>query len=147
MGARGRATPSLPSMDMTERPKEWDPAPQEREWFRQSSSGNLGWLVRREGTDRIKLDRAGEDIVVPYWQGEWIPENERRPMTIAQIAEICFVADRRLITYTHNPGLQKNWADLKDEDKIEWMEKGPRKDRMRAKLYRLIMDGMAEYYR
>lgn len=127
--------------------REWDPAPQEREWFRQSSSGNLGWLVRREGTDRIKLDRTGEDIVVPYRQGEWIPENEHRPMTIAQVAEICFLADRRLITYTHNPGLKKDWGDLKDEEKIEWMERGPKKDPMRAALYRAINDAMRPYFR
>ena len=103
--------------------------------------------MRREGTDRIKLDRAGEDIILPYRQGEWVPEAERRPMTIAQVAEIAFVAHRRLITYTHNPGLKREWSDLKDEEKIEWMETGPKRDPMRAALYRAITEAMRPYFR
>jgi hypothetical protein len=127
--------------------RDWDPAPQEREWFRESSSGDLGYRVRREGIDKIRLDRPHEEIVRAFKVGEWVPEQERRPMTIAQVAEIAFLADRRLITFTVNPGLKKDWVDLSDEVKIDWMEKGPKKDPMRAALYKAIMDAMRPWFR
>jgi hypothetical protein len=127
--------------------KNFDPAPQEREWYRQVSSGELGWLVKRDGIEKIKMNRPDEDLVVPYRQGEWVPENEHRPMTIAQVAEICFVADRRLVTFTVNPGLKKDWVDLTDEMKIQWMEKGPKKEQKRVALYKAITEALRPFYR
>lgn len=127
--------------------RDWDPAPQERQWYRESTTGDLGYLVRRNGADRIRLDRPNEEIVRPFRVGEWTPENERRPMTIAQVAEICFLADRRLITYTENPGLAKGWHDLSDELKIQWMERGPKKGAMRIALYQAIKTAMEPFYR
>lgn len=125
----------------------WDPSPQEREWYREVMTGDLGYLVRRDGVDRIKLDRTQEEIIRPFRPGEWTPEKEHRPMTVAQVAEICFLADRRLITFTHNPGLKKAWHDLKEEEKIAWMDKGPTKDPMRKALYQGITEALRPYFR
>lgn len=93
------------------------------------------------------MNRPDEDIVVPFRQGEWVPEMEHRPMTIAQVAEIAFTADRRLITFAVNPGLAKSWHDLSDDLKIQWMEKGPKKEPMRIALYKAIKEALKPYYR
>jgi hypothetical protein len=127
--------------------KNWDPAPQEREWYRESTTGELGYLVRRDGIDKVRMNRPDEEIIRPFRIGEWVPENERRPMTISQVAEICFIADRRLITYTESPGLAKTWHDLSDEVKIQWMETGPKKGAMRIALYGAIKTAMGPFYR
>ena len=127
--------------------KDWDPAPQEKEWYREAATGELGWLVKRGGVERIKLNRPAEDIVRPFRQGEWVPEQERRPLTIAQVAEIAFVADNRLVTFIGNPGLKKLWWDLNDEEKIWWMEKGPSKQPQQAALYKAITDAMRPFFR
>jgi hypothetical protein len=127
--------------------RDWDPAPQEKEWFRESSSGNLGWKVKRDGIWKIRLDRAMEEVIRPYRDGEWVPEKEKRPMTVAQVGEICFLADRRLITYTESPGLKKDWHDLSDDLKIQWMERGPTKGDMRVSLYKGIKEALAPFYR
>lgn len=100
----------------------------DREYYRSSQDGELGWVVDRGGVRYIQLNRPMEEILRP-WNGgaNWVPEVERRPINKAQLAKVCFEADRALC---HALGIvdqsKKEWASLTDIERIRWMEKGPK---------------------
>jgi len=100
----------------------------DRQWYRSASDGELGYLVERGGVQYIQLNRPMEEILRP-WQGgaQWVPEVEHRPINKAQLAKVCFEADRALCQAlgVHDPA-KKEWASLTDRERIQWMEKGPR---------------------
>lgn len=123
----------------------WDPHPNQKEWFKHVQTGDLGWKVKRDGVEKIKLDRASEDLIRPFRPGDWVPVHEHRPYTIAQVARIAFEADKALMSY--QGGKKKEWPSLKDEERIWWMEKGPKKNDMRARLYMAVFEAMKPYFR
>ncbi len=114
----------------------WDPEPGEREWYRDVISGQRGWRVIRNGQPRIRIDgyasinkegkTVAQDITKKFNPGEWVPDNEKRPMTRAQIGQICFEADKKLCFFL---GLKENsskqWNDLHEEKRRDWIETGP----------------------
>lgn len=125
----------------------WDPLPHEKQWYRQGGSGGqLGWLVRRNGADRVKLDREAEEITLPFKAGDWVPEREHRPMTVAQLAQVAFEADRVLCFFVGLPAnKKKDWVSLSDDQKIAWMDKGPTKHEIRKALYRAVSDALRPF--
>ena len=126
---------------------DWDPAPQEREWYRNVATGDLGWVVRRGGAQKIRLDRASEEIIRSL-NAEWVPENEHRPMTIAQVGQVAFEADRRLCWFIGMAeNAKKEWADLNDDQRIMWMQTGPTKNPMRRELYEAVTGVLRKYAR
>ena len=129
------------------RETDWDPAPQEREWYRNVGTGDLGWVVRRGGAQKIRLDRASEEIIRAL-NGEWMPENEHRPMTIAQLAQVAFEADRRLCWFVGlAENAKKEWADLNDDQRIMWMQTGPTKHPIRRELYEAVTGALRKHSR
>lgn len=107
----------------------------ERKYYRSSVDGQLGYLVERDGKHFIKLDRPQEEILRPWSEGNsWIPEVEKRPLSKAQVAKICFDADK---AYCQAVGVflpKRDWLDLSDKQRILWMESGP-KDAVRAAIW------------
>jgi len=124
---------------------EWDPHVNQREWYRDVTTGDLGWRVRRGGVDKIRLDRPNEELIRPFRPGEWVPVQEHRPYTVAQVAKIAFMADQVLMSY--QGGKKKEWVSLSDDERIWWMEKGPKKNEMRARLYMAVFEAMKPFYR
>lgn len=126
-----------------EKGSNWDPPAHERSYFRHSSSGDLGWMVRRDGEDHIKYDRPMQDLTKPYRQGEWKPENRPYPLTVTQMAMVAFEADKRLCFFL---GLQSktkmDWQALTDRERDMWVNGGPEVPERRAILYNAIMDGL-----
>jgi hypothetical protein len=123
---------------------EWDPDPKDREYFRECTSGQLGWLVRREGVDRIKLDRA-MDICVPYGI-DWLAESDHRPLNMAHLAQVAFAADRMLNRFLGNQeNAVKQWESLSDEQRRGWIETGPKNEGMRKDLYQAVMAALARH--
>lgn len=99
-----------------------------KQWYRSSSDGELGWMVERGGQKYIQLNRPNEEILRPWSGGaHWVPEVEHRPINRAQLAKVCFEADRSLCQALgiYEPA-KKEWASLTDKERIMWMEKGPK---------------------
>ena len=124
----------------------WDPTPQERVWYRDATSGQLGWMVRRDGEDKIRLDRPLEEICLKYIPGAWKAQTEHRPLNPAEVAQVAFAADCRLsraIGIVENS--KKEWQSLDDDQRIAWMSTGPTKDPLRAELFRAITGALEKY--
>lgn len=120
----------------------WDPPPDERTYYREGGGGQLGWLVRRNGRDCIRLDRATQELIVPI-KG-WEPDTSHKPLTLAHVAQVTFEADRALCRYI---GIQaqtrKQWIDMREPERIDWMKHGPdTADPIRRSLYVSIRAAM-----
>lgn len=125
----------------TEEPAHWDPPMGERVYYRSTVTGDKAYLVRREGKDHIKLDRPMEDICRPFKPTDWIKEESHAPLARAHIVQVAFEADRRLCPFL---GLhleaRKEWLSLRDEERIQWLEDGPKtKNAARRRLWKQIM--------
>lgn len=124
-------------------PDHWDPNPAERSWHQNRVTGDFGWLVRREGKDAIKLDRAGVDEIRTFEPGEWMPKADVRPLQMAQLAQIAFTADKQYCTATGDYKRSKtDWLSLSQEQRRAWIEKGPQSDPVRKALYEAIMGAL-----
>lgn len=109
-------------------------------------TGDLGFLIERDGRQFIKLDRPNQEILRPFnaqTSHEWQPDAVRRPLTNYQIGMVAFAADKALKAALGLHDTTKNekaWLDLSDSQRRLWMEKGPVVDPVRASLYKAIMD-------
>jgi hypothetical protein len=125
----------------------WDPAPHERSYYRHVTTGDLGWMVRREGKDHIKLDRPAQDLVKLFRPEEWIVEQEYRTLTRQQFAQIAFEADKKLCHFLGEHDLaRRQWLELHERVRIAWVNMGPGHG-LRAKLYAAIMATLQEHAR
>ncbi len=117
-----------------------NPVPGKRDWYRHQTTGERGYFVRLDGVDYIQLDRPQEIIRRPFESGEWNIETEYRPLTIAQIAQACFEADKAIC---RSRGLhelaRRDWHGLTEEQRIKWMDRGPRNDAIRGDLWEAMM--------
>lgn len=131
-----------------------DPRPEDRIWYRHCKDGQRGYLVTRGGHKHIKLDRPAQhdafsEIVQPFFEGQWIPERENRPLTRMAIAKVAFVADRQLCAALGlHQKARREWETQPEEIRIGWMggHANPppelRKDKERLGLYTLIMKNL-----
>jgi hypothetical protein len=95
-------------------------------WYRNTTSGERGSLLERDGKTYMRLNRKDEEILSIYRPSEWIPERENRPMTRFQVAQVTLEADKKLCTFLGKPALAKrSWLNMTDEARIEWADKGP----------------------
>ncbi len=127
-------------------PGDWDPAPHQRIWYKsRQGTGDRGWLVVRDGIDHIKLDRPNQEILRPFNSGsEWERDLAATCMTIAQVAQVCVVADRQLcIARQLFAEPRKEWLSMSDREKQLWMTTGPTKHPERAALYRAIREALS----
>lgn len=124
----------------------WDPADHERTFYRHATTGDLGWMVRREGRDCIRLDRPAQEISRPYRESEWIAEREHRPLTKLQLVQIAFEADKRLCFFLGKHDLaRREWLSMKDEQRIAWADKGPPAGGGRPELFAAILKVLERY--
>lgn len=101
-------------------------------------------MVRRNGKDCIKLDRASEELIRPM-SLEWTPDLEHRPLTRMQVAQVCFEADKRLSVFLGLPdNANKQWLGLRDETRISWIDAGP-SDPIRQKVWAAIREALREH--
>lgn len=120
---------------------DWDPKPSERDYYRKLPTGDLGYLVRRDGKDCIRLDRPHQEIIVPFREGEWKAEHEAHKWSRAQVAKIAFEADRELCHALQIfDKAKKDWRSLHEDERLAWMSKGPKSPALRVKLYAAIME-------
>lgn len=121
-------------------PDHFDPPDHERVFYRHITTGDLGWLVRRDGKDCIRFDRPSQEIVKLFKESEWILEREHRPLTRLQLCQVAFEADKRLCFFLGKHDLaRRDWLMLKDEDRIAWSQRGPGPGTGRRELFQAVM--------
>ncbi len=131
---------------------DYEPDPHDRVYYRRARDGQLGWMIRRDGTDYIKLDRPTKETLEPFRSENWIEEQERRAMTKQQLAQVALEADIKFCRFV---GLHKEagreWIGMRDEDRREWIEDGPDHrgpyGKERLELWVAIMEAMSEHSR
>lgn len=127
-------------------PAHWDPLPHERTYFRHHYTGDLGWMVRRDGGDSIRLDRPNQEIIRPYRSGEWLPQKEVRQMTEMQMAQIAFEADRALCRFIgEHERANREWLSVKEEKRIAWMRQGPASPLIRRAMWEAVMGALKHH--
>lgn len=128
-----------------------DPAPENRIYYRNIESGQRAYLVVREGQDRLRIDHGPNvDVVVPLDPTRWSIDKESRPLNRAHLAEIAFVADRVLCArLARHLEARVQWRDLKDQERADFIEKGPRAfgpmPAIRVELYRAMTRALEPY--
>lgn len=124
----------------------WDPAEHERTYYSHMTTGDVGWMVRREGKDCIRLDRPNHEIIRPYRQDEWQPELQHRPLTKYQLLQVAFEADRKLCFFLGKHDIaRREWLSLKEEDRIKWGQFGPGSGSGRRELFNAVMAALERY--
>ena len=90
--------------------------------LRASTDGQIGFVVETENGIAVRLDRRGENRVVPYSPQAW--QVDREPdLTPLQVARICYGADRAF-RMVHGEYQVADWIALKDDQRLPW-RKGP----------------------
>ena len=124
---------------------EWEPAPSERKYFRDATSGDLGYLIRAGGKDVIRLDRPFEVILHPM-TGRWVPEHSHAQFSKFQVAIIAYEADRALLQAMGKyQEAKKEYASMREKDRIDWMKFGPKEDDLRKDLFCAIIEVLGEH--
>lgn len=122
-------------------PPHWDPEVWQRIYVRNSSTGDLGWLVRREGQDKVRLDRSQQEILVEYQEHLWTHERTYRPISRVQVVQVAFEADRVLLkSLGEHDKARKSWHELSEKQRKAWIEEGPKNPPKRAELYKVITE-------
>jgi len=125
-------------------PDDWDPAEDARVYYRDTQTGDLGWLVKRGGKTMVKLDRPMQDLVRPFRKTVWQADAQHRPLTKHQVTRVAFEADKMLcLALGMHSKAKAEWESLTDQQRIEWVEQGPSDRVERVRLYRGVMSAMA----
>lgn len=138
--------PPTKSSTSSELPDNWDPPAGERLYYRDIRTGDLGYMVRRNGRDLIRMDRPAQEILRQFSTLQFTPDNDYRPISKVIIQKIAFVADRELCRALgmHNLAA-KPWDSLKQKEQVDWLENGPQHPEVRQKLYQAILKTVERY--
>lgn len=106
--------------------KDKDPLPYERTYYRDATTGDLGWMVWRKGIAHIHLDRSQDKIERKYVAEHWTLDREPVPFTLGQVAQIQFAADCKVCYYTGKMLLaRRQWQTMPEAERLKFMKDGP----------------------
>jgi hypothetical protein len=123
-------------------------------WFRHRTTGELAYLLEQNGIKKLKPNRPNDPTVydLPIQGtdgsfGAWELAKEKRVLNKHQIATVAYAADYYLCKAIGVFG-NKDWMNLKDEDRISFVNNGPKTtDEDRLNLYRAIVQLLASVER
>jgi hypothetical protein len=125
--------------------EDYDPPAHERAYYRDKDTGDLGYIVRRGGTDVIRLDRPFQEIVATFTSSSgqplprWVPEVALKRLNDHQVGKVAFEADKQLcFSLGLHEEARKEWMNLTDKERIRFLNKGPKGDPLRRDLYQAI---------
>ena len=125
--------------------RNWDPEPGQRVYVQSSRSGEQGWIVKRDGVDKVRLNRPNQEILLPFG-GEWTQLVEHRRASHAQLVQVAYEADRALLRLLGEYQKAKvEFRDLKEKAVVAWLEDGPTEPPIRQLLYRTVLDLLSEH--
>ncbi len=115
------------------------PPEKERAYYRHAKSGDRGYIVWRGGARFIRLDRANQDITRRFESTDWVPDEEKRPLTREQVARIAHAADKQFCYATGRVKESRTeWHNLPEEIRVDRISgRGPR-DPQRGRLFNTI---------
>lgn len=114
-----------------------------RRWFRHHQTGDLGFLIEKDGKPFIRLDRSGQAIDKPYSEdsNRWVEESLDRPFTLAQVSKVAFALD---VAVCELIGLhvesKRQWIGLKDHERIAFIQDGPQGPPLRREMWQRAME-------
>ena len=115
----------------------------ERQWYTHRQTGDLGWVVQRDGRQMIHLDRkdqGGFEELRPFDENSWEKKVEPKALIRNQAAQIAWAADRQLMQFLGKPQEAKmKWLELPEQKRIGWVDRGPGTRGARQRLYDAIM--------
>lgn len=119
----------------------------ERTWYRRATDGQRGYLVQRpDGREFIRSDRPTDPTEYPFSPTSWLIEDDYKPMTLMQAAQVAFEADRALCRFIGLPErAREQWANLSPQKRILWMNEGPARPELRWELYDATMQILRKY--
>lgn len=126
-------------------PGNQDPTPDRRVYYRNVSTGDRGYMVKRHGADHIRFDRPGSDQTRLFKADEWTLEAQSRQLPAHEVAQVAFQADRQLCKVLGKlQESRKGWIDLDNEERVRWVKEGPKvpADSMRARVWRAVVTAM-----
>ena len=131
---------------LDEKPAHWEPDGSERQMYRDVTSGDLGYLVRRGGRTMWRMDRPSQEIVRPYHEMSHAPEGTHRPLSRWQAVRVAYEADRGLckLLGMHNEA-RAEWPSLSEDERLRWRDSGPTDRPERIRLYRAVTHAMREF--
>lgn len=105
---------------------------------RSTNDGQLGVVVRTDTGYGVKLDRRGEERILPWRSSQWIAAESHTPLTDLQVARICHAADRAW-RQVHGEYQVVDWIALRDEERRAWLFGPPKEaDGRRRRLYETV---------
>ena len=125
-----------------------DPLPSERVYYRHVTTGELGYLVRRQGQEVVRYDRPAVDMTDDRLSN-WRRDEDHRPLNANQVAQIAHAADLKLCFFLGIHGL-KEWRDLSDQQRISFLHDGPKDSspgRARTRLFLAITGAVSDLAR
>lgn len=127
---------------------DWEPENDERSYYRHARTGDLGYLVRKDGKDCIRLDRPMEELYQPMTDA-WVREDEHVPFSRFQVATVAWDADKALCRILgQHVEARSEWSSQSDKERIYFMARGPCEKHgkdlkqvggLRSELYKTIM--------
>lgn len=121
-----------------------DPTPDQRCYVRHAITGDRGYLVWRDGEQRVRLDRP-QEVVLPR-TSDWHDDDDAAMFTLHQVARIAYAADRQLLSSVgQHKDARTEWLDMKEAARIAWVEKGPASEKgavhpLRPILWKAVME-------
>jgi hypothetical protein len=118
-------------------------------YYRNAKTGDKAYLVERNGVTMVKLDRPNEEIIRRFIPEEWIPDNETKPFTRAQVAMAIKAFDQKLCHFLGHVKLAKtSWKDMPEKERVEWIKGiGPQKPLIRQLAFQALYKVFEEYMR
>lgn len=111
----------------------WDPIEEEKTYYRNEQSGQLAWVVRREGKEFMRLDRPSEEILLPCRRNAegcpsgWKEEARPRLLGPGVIGRIAFEAYKALCGATGKAMRAKmEWLSLSEAARHDFIVRGPK---------------------
>lgn len=104
----------------------WDPHPGERRYYTNATTGDRGYLVRRDGRDAIRLDVPGVEKVSRLGDA-WVADHAHRPLNVSQLAMVVYAADQELCRVLGMHSKLKKWLDLSESERARWIQGEPPK--------------------
>ena len=106
-------------------PDNYDPDPDKREWWRNNATGEKGYLVRRNGVEKVRLDRPQEEILRSFKGNAWTIDRDLKPLMLHTEAQMCHVIDQKLlVNLGYHDEADREWHELSEPERIRFMREG-----------------------
>ncbi len=116
-----------------------------KRFVRNRATGELGYVIERDGDTFVRLERSGPVVEQPYSESAWMDEKVRAPLNRQQVGKLMHDFDRLLckaLGKAHEA--KREWIELREEEREEWMSYGP-PEGIRSEVFEAVADALADY--